>query len=163
MSDEKMDLPKRGAEEPCIVERRDGSLLALMRTSLGAIYRSESFDQGRTWNSPVTTLLTAPASPPCIKRIPSTNDLIVVWNHNYDETHHHQGERNPLSSAISKDDGATWQHIKDVEFKPGGAAAYASVFFQDDEAIVSYYYQEKGFGGGSGVRLKFLPIAWFYE
>jgi hypothetical protein len=93
--------------------------------------------------------------------MPTTGDLQVLWNRNYQEKHHHQGERTPLSAAISRDDGATWENVKDIERVPGGAAAYAAVFFQGDEALVSYYFQGKGFGGASGVRLKIIPIGWF--
>ncbi len=163
MSENKIDLAKRGAEEPAIVERRDGSLLMLLRTSLGHVYQAESKDAGRTWSQASATSLVAPASPPAVKRIPKTGDLLVIWNRNYEPKHHHQGERNPLCTAISKDDGATWEHIKDIERVPGGGAAYAAVTFQDDEALITYYYQQKGAGGASGVRLKIVPISWLYE
>jgi sialidase-1 len=146
VSERQMDLPMRGAEEPMMVERKDGSLLCFLRTSLGAIYRSESADGG--------TLL---------KRIPATGDLVLVWNHNYQKNHHHQGERMPLSTAISRDDGTTWENIKDLESVPRGAAAYASIFFREDEALVCYYYQVTGFGGASGIRVKRVPLKWFYE
>ena len=103
------------------------------------------------------------AEPPLLKRIPSTGDLLLIWNRNYEPDHHHQGERTPLSAAISRDDGATWEKTKDIERVPGGSAAYAVVTFVENEALVTYYYQPKGFGGTSGVRLKVIPIAWFYE
>lgn len=54
-SDVRMDLPKRGAEEPSIVERGDGTLLAIMRTSLGTVHRSTSGDEGETWSEPEST------------------------------------------------------------------------------------------------------------
>jgi sialidase-1 len=162
-SENTIDLPKRGAEEPAMVQRRDGSLLCLLRTSLGAVYWAESLDAGRTWSKAESTGLVAPASPPTIKRMPTTGDLLVLWNRNYQPTHHHQGERRPLSAAVSRDDGKTWEAPHDVEKVPAGSAAYSTVFFQDDEALVTYYYQERGIGGQSGIRLKILPVAWFYE
>lgn len=162
-SERRMDLPKRGAEEPSMIELKDGSLLAVLRTSLGSVHAARSRDGGKTWSEPVSLGLPAPASPPLLRRIPSTGDLLLVWNHNYDATHHHQGERRPLSSAISRDDGATWEHLKDIEAAPGGSAAYPGLTFVGPDAFVTYYYQAKGFGGASGVRLKILPIGWFYE
>ena len=86
----------------------------------------------------------------------------MVWNHNRDLEHHHQGERNPLTAAISKDEGQTWEHIKDIENHIGYDSAYAAVTFVDDEALVTYYtratstYQES-------VKLKILSIEWFYQ
>ena len=135
----------------------------LLRTSLGSIYQATSTDAGTNWSSPTSTGLEAPASPPIVKRIPQTGDLLLVWNRNYEPKRHHQGNRNPLNSAISRDDGKTWEHIRELERVPGGAAAYAAVSFQEDEALVTYYYQKQGFGGASGIRLKIVPIKWFYE
>lgn len=163
MSEQTIDLPKRGAEEPMMIERKDGSLLAVLRTSLGAVYRSESKDGGRTWSKAESTGLKAPASPPLLKRIPTTGDLLLVWNHTYDPKHHHQGERRPLVSAISKDDGATWTNIKVIEPAPKGGAAYPAVTFVGDSALLTYYYQPVGIGGTSGVRLKHIPIDWFAQ
>jgi sialidase-1 len=162
-STEQMDLPRRGAEEPSIVELKDGSLLAVLRTSLGAIHTARSTNGGVTWSKPAATTLPSPAAPPLVKRIPTTGDLLLVWNRNYERDHHHQGERTPLSTALSRDDGTTWENLKDLEGIPGGAAAYAAVTFIGDEALVTYYYQPKGFGGASGVRLRALPTRWFYE
>ncbi|MDP6778414.1 MAG: sialidase family protein [Candidatus Latescibacteria bacterium] len=158
----RMDLPKRGAEEPSIVELGDGSLLAVMRTSLGAVYRSRSTDRGENWSEPESTGLEAPASPPLLKRIPSMGDLLLVWNHNVDPDHHHQGERNPLSSAISKDGGETWGHIRNIEDREGWGCAYAAVTFVGDEALVTYYHGSL-VEQTSSVKLKILPIEWFYQ
>lgn len=157
------DLPKRGAEEPCIVERKDGSLLMFIRCQLGSIHRAVSTDGGRTWSEPGSTGIRAPASPPLIKRMPSTGDLLLVWNHNYDPNHSHQGARTPLSTALSTDDGATWSHVRDLEVAPGGAAAYASVLFRGEEALVAYYYQPQiRKGADAHIRLKIVPLRWFY-
>jgi sialidase-1 len=161
-SDNKIDLPKRGAEEPSIVELRDGTLLAVLRTSLGSVYQARSSDAGKTWGPPTTTGLPAPASPPIVKRLPA-GDLLLIWNRNYEPAHHHQGERRPLSAAVSTDEGLTWRHVGDIETAPGGAAAYPAVTFLDGEALVTYYYQPEGFGGASGIRLKRIPLEWFAE
>jgi len=51
------DVPKRGAEEPAVVELKNGSLLALLRTSLGKIYQTIPTDRGETWSDPQPTSL----------------------------------------------------------------------------------------------------------
>ncbi len=44
-SETRIDVPGRGAMEPAIAERKDGSLLAILRTSLGKLYQAESADR----------------------------------------------------------------------------------------------------------------------
>ena len=161
-SERRMDLPKRGAEEPSMVELKDGSLLTVLRNSLGSIYAARSGDAGRTWSEPASIGLPAPAAPPLLKRIPATGDLLLIWNRNYQPDHHHQGERTPLCAALSRDEGMTWEKTKDLERVPGGSAAYSAVTFVGKEALVTYYYQA-GETGGTGVRLKVIPVGWFYE
>ncbi|MBI2438528.1 MAG: hypothetical protein HYV36_06930, partial [Lentisphaerae bacterium] len=64
----------------------------------------------------------------------------------------------------SADDGATWSHIRDLEVVPGGAAAYASALFRGDEALIAYYYQPRiNKGADANIRLKIVPLRWFYE
>ena len=162
-SDRNMDLPKRGAEEPSIVELKDGALLAVMRTSLGRVYKSYSSDGGNHWTEPEPTELAAPASPPLMKRIPKTGDLLIIWNNNYEPSHHHQGSRNPLTAAISKDEGKTWENFKDIENHVGYDSAYAAVTFVDEEVLVTYYNRSESMARDSWVKLKIFTVDWFYQ
>jgi len=116
VSDSYVDLPMRGAMEPKIEQLKDGRLLMVMRTELGAVFKSYSEDGGCTWSKAQTTGLRAPESCPGLRRIPQTGDLVVVWNNSlFDPTFDHSGVRSPLSVAISKDEGATWENIKNIE------------------------------------------------
>jgi sialidase-1 len=162
-SSNRMDLPKRGAEEPHIAERTDGSLICLLRTSLGRIYKAVSTDRGETWSQPEPTSLVAPASQPHLKRIPGTDRLLVLFNHNYEPGAGHGGERNPLSSAISKDGGETWQNIKNIENRPGYDSAYPSVTFVGNEALVTYYQRSRSMSRDTWLKLKIYPTEWFYS
>ena len=65
-----MDLPKRGAEEPSIVELQDGSLLAVIRNSLGAVYKSHSDDGGELGTSRINGI-SRTGIPPLLKQIPT--------------------------------------------------------------------------------------------
>jgi len=112
-------LPLRGAMELHVAELRDGRLLGYMRTQLGAVFQTESRDGGVTWSKPQTTGLKAPESMPCLTRIPKTGDLLLVWNNSpYDPEFDHYGKRTPLTVAISRDDGRTWENFKDLETDP---------------------------------------------
>ena len=149
------EVPNGGAE-PSAVERKDGSLLMVIRTPLAHLYRCESFDGGDTWSVPVPMALVSATSPPNVKRIPSTEDLLLVWNHSL------TGARNPLTATISKDDGETWGNVRDLEDDPQHSFAYPSITFVGDEVLLTYYrsfYDKTGWE----LKLKILPVSWFYE
>ena len=165
----KMELSGHGAQGPSVVVLKDGSLLAILRTSLGALYKSYSHDQGENWTKPVSTGLPSPASTPLIKRIPTTGDLLLIWNNIYDPEHpdfqNGHGPRNPLTSAISQDEGNSWQYIKNIEDRRPGSTSTPAVTFLGNEALVSYYTQGKRLPEHEkfNVRLKIIPIDWFYH
>lgn len=114
----------KGAVHMNIVERRDGSLLALYRSRYADnILTSTSTDKGRTWSSPVATNL--PNNNSSIQcRALADGTLALVFN-NIAATATVRDEakgapiwgvpRTPLSIALSEDEGRTWPHIRDIE------------------------------------------------
>ena len=156
-----MTAPGRGAHEPTIVELRDGRLLCYLRTTTGRLYRAFSEDQGTTWSEPVPTNHPAPDSEALLTRIPSTGDLLLLWNN---VASHSNWPRTPLTATISTDEGETWGKVRDVDARPEYDAAYPSVFFQDDEAIVTYYTRlAEEWGRDAEVTLKIFDIDAFYR
>ncbi len=141
-------------DEPAVVELKDGRLLMLGRTTPGPMYQCFSEDGGATWTTPEPSPLIHPASPATLKRIPSTGDLLVVWNNS---TSH----RWPLTAAISQDEGKTWEHFRDLETETPGVSqyAYASVAFYQDRVLLTYWVMN-----AVGLSLKFrsIPVSWFY-
>jgi hypothetical protein len=100
--------------------------------------------------------LVSPSSPQTIKRIPKTDDLLILWNNTQ------RPRRVPLTAAISRNEGETWENLKDVESDPTYQYAYPSITFIGDEALTTYYlYDERT--GYLSLKLKILPIDWFYE
>lgn len=75
-------MANRGAEEPSLVELKNGHRLAGLRNSLGSIHQARSTDGGQKWSEPVSTGLRAPLAPSLVKRIPSRVDLLPVGNRN---------------------------------------------------------------------------------
>ena len=128
--------------------------MMLMRTGLGGQYKSISTDGGQTWSEPVPTPLRGTAAPVSISRIPATGDLLAIWNHNPGAK-----TRNPLTAAVSKDEGETWQHFRNLEDAPGDAWAYPAVTWVGDRALVTYF----NYKGGLSLKLRSLPASWFYE
>ena len=165
----RIDLPKRGAEEPAIAEDPDGSLVCMLRTTLGKIYQAFSRDRGETWSEARATALPSPSSASALKRIPGTSDLLFLWNNATpyalsrpgSTSFHHP--RNPLSSAISSDGGKSWDNIKNIEKREGYTSGYPSVSFVGDEALVAYYHASESGSRDSDVRLKIFKTDWFYS
>jgi sialidase-1 len=160
------DLPARGAEEPAVVELRDGSVLMVIRTQMGTLYRSHSRDGGVTWTPADSMGLDSPLSPATIKRIPRTGDLLLVWNHAPQPPELRAkgsgAPRIPLTTAVSRDEGRTWTHMRNIESDVSFNAAYSSLLFDDDQALVSYYLQTRGSTLYS-LKVAAIEVDWFYR
>ena len=128
-----IELPKRGAMEPSVAELADGTLLMSLRTQLGGPYLSRSNDGGKTWSRAVFSGLEGGESCTCLRRIPGTNDIVLFWNNSkYNKTHHHYGERTPLSAAISSDGGKKWRVVGDILRDPEAEYTNLDCFFTSD-------------------------------
>ena len=100
--------------EPAVVELKDGRLLMFGRTNLGRIFQSYSDDRGATWGQPAPTELALLPSPCSLRRIPTTGDLLVIWNQSSAWEIMNGLYRHRLSCAISEDEGVTWTHFKNL-------------------------------------------------
>lgn len=157
-----IDYPKRGAMEPEVIEFKDGQLGMIFRNQLGHIAITHSQDKGETWSKPESWNVPAPESPATLRRIPSTGDLLLVWNDNVTPGADHGGIRSPLTVAISTDDGKTWQHKKNIESGNEHTYSYISLTFMHGRAIMSYYVRDEKTKRISS-RFRSLPIASFYQ
>ena len=132
-------LPMRGAMEPSIAQRADGSFLMSIRTQLGAVFLSESGDGGENWSRARTSGLRSPESCTCLRRLPDSEDLILFWNDaEYVHDHHHLGIRSPLSAAISSDGGGSWSKIGDIDSGDCMLTNLGCTFLSSGAAIVTY-------------------------
>lgn len=156
-----VDLPRRGAMEPEVVEQRDGHVLMIVRTQLGHIAASDSKDGGDAWSRPEPlSSLKAPEAPATLRRIPATGDLLLIWNNTYVPGAGHGGRRTPLSAAVSDDEGQTWKHVRNLETDADHTYSYPSLIFVKDRAVLSYW---DGSQGRLSSRFRSLPIGWFYS
>ncbi|MBD3293711.1 MAG: exo-alpha-sialidase [Armatimonadia bacterium] len=159
-----LPLPGRGAMEPGVVELRDGRLLMIIRTDLGDIYRSHSADRGATWSDPEPMGVGAPVAPSTLVRIPSTGDLLLVWNDCFRDGPDAEAMRTPLTAAVSRDDGETWEYRRDLETDPELWYAYTSVTFVDDRALMTYWVDERYSEERlMHLKLRSVDVSWFYE
>lgn len=159
---ESVPYAKRGAMEPEVLELRDGRLLMHIRTQLGHIAVCTSSDGGETWSEPKSWGVRGPESPATLRRIPSTGDLLLVWNDNFQDGEGHGGARTPLTAAVSTDEGKTWSSRRNLETDPNQSYAYTSIVFDEGRALLTYYVRD-GKTGRISSRFRSLPIGWFYR
>ena len=78
---------------------------------------------------------------PSLTRIPTTGDLLLVWNNaTYDHTYDHSGKRTPLTVAISRDEGHSWTPMKNIEDDPDTEFSnVACTHLSDRRFIISYF------------------------
>jgi len=166
-------LPLRGSMEAHVAEARDRTLVMAVRNDLGSVFLSRSRDGGVSWSLPQTSGLSAPESMPVLKRIPTTGDLLLIWNHSdYDPGFvSHYGKRTPLTAAVSRDCGASWSRVRDIETDPTLQITNPScTFLSTGKAIVTYFsspMDEPNPPGRWGQNLKSLEgaivdVDWFY-
>ncbi len=151
-----------GADEPGVVELANGRILMYFRTDLGAIYQCFSSDGGITWSTPQATALAAPVSPSVIKRIPSTGDLLVIWNHTLPHRRGGHTDRFPLTAAISRNSGASWERIQDLDTDVRFTYGYPSLTFVKDRVIVTYW-AARDWPWWVSLKLKSVPVTWLYQ
>ena len=159
-------------EEPSIVELKDGRLLMVFRNRSGYVGRAYSKDQGDTWTDVGYLTLASPLAPQTIKRIPKTGDLLLFWLNNPDAPGLAKKEkqpmvaigeiqravgavRAPLAAAISRDEGVTWEHIRNLTSDPRGDYGYTGASFVDDLVLVNYHSL-------LGIHVARVPVDWFY-
>ena len=156
---------KYAAQEPGVVELKDGNILLWIRTNAGCQFMSRSSDRGETWSVPQPSWLRAPCSPASIKRLP-TGDLLTVWNDHEGRFDLKKagkgmdGRRTPLSAAISHDDGLTWQNARTIEDDPSGHFCYIAVHPLDDGTVLLGYCAYSGLAHSRVVK---IPVDWFYS
>ncbi|OGG50892.1 MAG: hypothetical protein A3F84_06850 [Candidatus Handelsmanbacteria bacterium RIFCSPLOWO2_12_FULL_64_10] len=159
-------------EEPVAVETSPGRLLMLLRTPLGRFYQAWSQDDGTTWTMPEPAALASSRAPAALGKVPGTDDLLILWNQASAEEIQRGRQRLRLSSAVSKDGGATWRHRRNVFNSREGdvtcvepppiqcyrsaersprlppddiEATYPTLAFWQDRAIITYGCRERSY------------------
>ena len=144
-------------QEPAVIELKNGYILMLIRTNSGAQYISTSKDKGETWSAAERSNITSPTSPASVARIPSTGDLLLVWNNTVNE------KRTPLNIAISKDEGKTWSHGKTLENNPDKGYCYTAIHFTDDNVLLGYCAGSQSKGILNETDIVKLSLDWIYQ
>ena len=160
------DSGESGGIEPGIVQRADGSLLMVIRTAMGTIFRVESHDGGDTWEELRSMEVVAPVAPSLIDRIPNSNDLLLIWNWRWNWRENLAGTRRPLAIGLSTDGGDSWpwSRRKILEDDPAYTYAYPSCLMLEDRALVTYFVTDpkNPIGTNRALAVMHVPYEWIY-
>lgn len=121
-----------GGSQPTLIQRQDGSLLALMRNSR-FITQIESTDAGATWTKARPTVLKNPDAGISMAKLANGHSLLVFNDS--------QTDRTPLSLVRSTDDGASWETPLHLESNPGEYSYPCIIQTSDGKIHVSYTFR----------------------
>ena len=137
-----------GGSQPAVIQRSDGSLLALMRHAF-SITQFNSRDEGKTWTEPAPTRLRNPDSGITMTRL-ANGHLVLVFNDS-------QTSRTPLSIVRSLDEGNTWENPLHLESNPGEYSYPCVVQSLDGKIHVTYTFRRYA------IKHVELNEAWFFQ
>lgn len=152
----------RGLNEGCLVQRADDSILFLQRSWTGQSFVSVSTDDGARFSEAVPSGVITPDAPSLVVHIPSSDDLLLVWNSNYNPDRSHDVSRCPLLCAISQDGGQSWSTPQALETDTAYEWAYPGILFDGDTALLHYFRCDNTQRGHRELVLARIPVDWFY-
>jgi predicted neuraminidase len=126
-----------GIIQPALWESAPGRVHALLRSTRGRIYRSDSADLGRTWCPAYPTPLPNNNCGIDLARLP-TGRLVLAYN----PIDSNWGPRSPLSLACSDDNGATWSSPLHVETN-AGEYSYPAAVAENDQVYLTYTWNRQ--------------------
>jgi predicted neuraminidase len=128
-----------GLNQPTVVRKRDGTLVAYMRREgppPRRVQLSTSRDDGETWTPAVATSIPNPDSSLEVIALPDGR-----WVMAYNDSEK-LDDRSRLVLALSDDEGSSWKWQRDVEARPGGRFHYPSLISTRDGRLnLTYTYQ----------------------
>ena len=130
---------EEGVIQPALWESAPGKIHMLLRSSAGVICRSDSEDHGRTWSPVYKTTLPNPNSGIDVTKL-DDNTLVLIFN----PDNKNWGSRSPVSLAVSKDNGKTWNPVIELDRgKEEDEFSYPSVISFGDSVAVTYTWQRQ--------------------
>lgn len=150
-------------QEPGVVELKNGQIMMFIRSDAGRQLVSYSDDNGETWGPAQLSNIISPLAPASIKRIPSTGDLLMVWNYNDETDERIKDKRTPFNTAISRDEGKTWIHIQTIADDPDTRYCYTSICFVDDHVLLGHVAGQYSDGTRNSItHITRLGMDWIY-
>lgn len=129
-----------GAIQPTFWESKPGHVHALMRTSMGRVWRADSMDYGRSWSEVYLTGLPNNNSGLDVLKL-DDGRLFLVFN----PVPMNWGPRTPLDLAVSTDNGQTWRTIAHLEDNPDKDSEYSypAIVKTKEGMAITYTWQRQ--------------------
>ena len=135
-------MPKitgKGVIQPTLWESKDMSVHMLLRSTEGSIYKSDSYDKGKTWSAAYPTVLPSNNSGIDLTTL-GDGEIVLAYN----PVGINWGERTPLILSSSGDGGATWKRQYTLEGENmKGEFSYPAAVASDDKLFVTYTWNRK--------------------
>jgi predicted neuraminidase len=148
--------------QPSVVPRTDGTLLAYMREEafdMGddqeltrRIFLSESRDEGESWSLAVPTDLPNPNASVEVIALRDGRWVLV-----YNDA---ERDRETLALAMSADEGRSWKWQRRLEDTPGGRFHYPSIIQTRDGRLQVTYTFQPGADTGRSIKQVSLDADW---
>jgi len=155
-----VDMMPIEVQEADGVELKDGRVMMFARTYSGHPVRAYSSDGCETWSKgeEIKELEMPYAGLPTVRRIPSTGDLLFIWisEKSVDKENPKVRRRCCLTSAVSKDEGKTFEHFRNIARDPEDDFGYQCVEFIGDELVLVGYHAR------DGLHVARIGVDWFY-
>lgn len=127
----------KGLIQPTLWQDRDGAVHMLCRSTSSRIFRSDSQDGGKTWSLAYDTGLPNNNSGIDLARM-EDGSLVLVYNPRENLPGYYKGARTPLSVALSRDNGETFEIIKTLEDQPGNYCYPSVIVGEKNEVMITY-------------------------
>ena len=134
----------KGAIQPTLWESSPGHIHALLRTTCGFIFRSDSTDGGKSWCEAYSTLL--PNNNSGIETAQNGSDLYLLMN----PVSGNWASRTPLVLLRSSDNGRSFQpyltledELIDPETGKGAEFSYPSAVVRDGKLYIAYTHMRR--------------------
>ena len=127
----------KGVIQPTIWESQNGIVHAMLRSTEGRIYRSDSSDYGKTWSYAYPTSLPNNNSGIDVVKL-NDNSLVLVYN----PVDVNWGPRTPLQLAQSFDNGINWSNKFILESNEG-EYSYPAIITNGKSLLVSYTWRRE--------------------
>lgn len=132
----------KGAIQPSLWQDAAGDVHMLLRTTSSRIFRSDSKDGGRTWCTAYDTGM--PNNNSGIDLVKMNNgDIVLVYNPRENLPGYYKGARTPLTVAVSKDNGDTFEHLIDLETEPGHYCYPSVICNEKNEILITYTWNRE--------------------
>lgn len=126
-----------GVIQPTLWESEPGCVHAMMRSTRGHVYRSDSKDYGRSWSPAYATPL--PNNNSGIDVVAMKSGLLALA---YNPIAGNWGRRYPVSVSFSNDNGASWSSRLDLE-SGEGEFSYPAIVAVGSNLHVTYTWNRK--------------------